>query len=385
MSEKLWTIIRKRWIWALILVVAAVVFYRVKLAPVPVIVKPVTKGPISARVMGTGTIEARYQAAVGSKIQGRLVETLVDQNDPVKSGQLIARLDDAELLQEVGIARATLHAAKATVERVKAEEARAKAVLDQAERTYQRYAALVETKSISQEDAEKSREKLAVAQAESERAIAATVEALRQVTMAEEKLRYSEARLADTRILSPYDGLVIRRDRDAGDIIVPGASIFQIISLKEMWVSAWVDESAMAGLAAGLPAGIIFRSEPKKEYRGKVARLGKEVDRETREFKVDVALDELPRNWAVGQRAEVFIETAKKPQVLVAPVEGLVWNKSKPAVYVVKNGKAVRRPVQLGIQGPAEVEILEGVSEGDQVILKPDPAKVSGGRRVLAR
>jgi len=97
--------------------------------------------------------------------------------------------------------------------------------------------------------------------------------------------------------------LITRRDRDVGDIVVPGAPIFKLVSTKEMWVSAWVDETAMAGLAKGQPARVVFRSEPKKNYEGKVSRLGSEVDRETREFLVDVGVDTLPENWAVGQRA----------------------------------------------------------------------------------
>ena len=94
-------------------------------------------------------------------------------------------------------------------------------------------------------------------------------------------------------------------------MVVPGASLLQIISLEEMWISAWVDETQMPKLAAGQKAQVVFRSEPGQSYPAVVSRLGREADRETREFLVDVRVEKLPANWAVGQRAEVFIQTEK--------------------------------------------------------------------------
>jgi HlyD family secretion protein len=372
-------------LWGSVLIVVAAVAYRVRFMPVTVSAQPLAMGEVVAEVMGTGTLEARYQTTVGAKIPGRIVELLADQNDHVKEGQLLARLDDAELRREVSIAKASLEASQATVERLKAEEARAKAVLEQAQRDFDRYSALVSSKSISQETIEKSKEKLAIAEAEIDKTLAATNEAVRQVTAAEERLQFQEARLADTRILCPFDGLIVRRDREAGDVVIPGASVFQMISLREMWVSAWIDESAMAGLAAGQPSRIVFRSEPDKDYKGKVARLGREVDRETREFKVDVRAEQLPANWAVGQRAEVYVETGRKSGVLGAPIGALVWKNGQPGLFRIEQGKAFRRPVKIGLRGFNRVEILEGVSKGDMVIGGSDVTTITDGLRVAVK
>ena len=85
--------------------------------------------------------------------------------------------------------------------------------------------------------------------------------------------------------------------------------LVEIISLDEIWVSAWVDETAISKVAAGQMARIVFRSESDKDYPGVVSRIGRETDRETREFLVDVRVNELPKNWTIGQRAEVYIQT----------------------------------------------------------------------------
>ncbi len=378
----------RRWLpWALAALAVGAAVCWVKLRPVTVSCEKAELREVKAEVMGTGTLEARYQTTVGSKIQGRLTQLPVDQNDRVTKGQLLAGLDDAELLKEVAIAKAVLDAAKATVERVRAEEAGAKAVWEQAQRDVQRYSALVETKAISQENVEKTRERLAVTQADLTKSAAAVAEALRQVVTAEERLSYSEAHLADTRIFSPFDGLIVRRDRETGDIVVPGTSIYQVISTEEMWIAAWVDESAMSGLAVDQPARIVFRSEPQKHFHGKVARLGREVDRETREFRVDVRADELPSNWAVGQRGEVYIETAKKAEALSVPLKAVVWRAGKPGIYRATEGRAEWREIQEGIRGTDKVEVVKGLAVGELVITQtPGPIdKLPDGKRIQVR
>ena len=280
-----------------------------KPAPVTTVAStPVT--PRSAKVMGTGTLEARVKTTVSARIQERLVEVLVDQGDQVKKGQVLAKLDDAELRQQVAIAEATLAAAKQTAMRVEADLSRSEAVLAQARLDEKRLKGLLASSAVSQTDADKAAEALKVAEADLKRSNAAIAEAQGQVLVAEETLLHRKEQLAFTQITAPYDGLIIRRDRDPGDMLVPGAALMELISLDELWVSAWVDETEMPRLAPGQTASVVFRSEPGKSYPGIVSRLGREADRETREFLVDVRVTQLPSNWAIGQRAEVSIQTA---------------------------------------------------------------------------
>jgi RND family efflux transporter MFP subunit len=188
------------------------------------------------------------------------------------------------------------------------------------------------------------------------------------VVKAGESLRYYQARLADTRITSPFDGLVVRRSRESGDIVVPGSEILKIISTGQMWVSAWVDETAMSVLATGQPARVVFRSEPDKACRGTVTRMAPLTDRETREFLVDVTVGELPATWAVGQRAEVYIETGRKDQALLVPPQALIWQKGQPGLFVDHAGRAQWRTVTLGLRGAEAVEVTQGLAAGERAI-----------------
>ncbi|MBI4659064.1 MAG: efflux RND transporter periplasmic adaptor subunit [Verrucomicrobia bacterium] len=360
----------------LILVAVAGTFvYRLKLSPVSVVAHQVARGPVVAEVMGTGTLEARVEATISPKIQGRLAELLVDQNDRVEAGQPLGRLDDAEWKEQVAVAKAGLDAAMATVERVRADEARTQAVLNQAQLDHARALDLRKANVAAQADLDKAVESLRVGEADLNRALAAITEAERQRVTAEKTLAYHQARLADTQLLSPFDGLVVRRDRDPGDVVVPGSSILQLISTNELWISAWVDETAMADLSPGQKARVVFRSEPARSYIGEVARLGRQTDRETREFLVDVRVTELPANWAVGQRAEVYIETARKPSTLVIPKGFVAWREGKPGTFVDVDGKARWKDVSLGLQNEAFIEVRQGLHEGEHVV------KPGGGKR----
>lgn len=202
--------------------------------------------------------------------------------------------------------------------------------------------------------------------------------------VAEKSLLFRKEQLAFTEIHAPYDGLIIRRDRDAGEMLVPGASLMEIISLGEIWVSAWVDETAMPALKAGQPARIAFRSEPTRGYAGKVSRLGRETDRETREFLVDVRAVELPETWTIGQRAEVDIETGRQADVVLLPAAFVVWIEGRAGVFIHSDGKAKWREFTPGLRGIDRISVTKGLAAGDQVLRLPAAQKSAliDGQRV---
>ena len=366
---------------AVVLVLAGILYW-LRFRPVPVQAYRVTKGDIVAEVMGTGTLEARVQTTVSSKIAGRIVQLLADQGDRVEAGQVLVRLDDSELVQQVEIARSTLAAAKATVERVETDERRTKAVLDKVLRDHERNRKLFANKSISVNEIENSDKALTIAEADYASTRAASLEKKKGLIVAQNTLDYNLARLEDTVIKAPFKGLMVRRDREPGDVVVPGSSIFLLISTEELWVRAWVDETDMAKLSPDQPARIVFRSEPGRPYPGKVVRLGRETDRETRQFVVDVEVRSLPGNWSVGQRAEVFIQSARKKDVLVIPSRLLLRDKAGIGVYVLSGGKASWRSLKTGLRGLEAVEVLEGLASGDTVVTGVGSQDLDDGRRV---
>lgn len=356
-------------------VVAALVglaVYKVYFAPVTVPAQKVAKGTVVAEVMGTGTLEARVRTAISPKISSRLVQVRVDQGDHITQGQLLATLDDGDLKQQVEIAKAELALASATVDRSATDIVRAQATALLTRTELGRVTQLQRTGGTTAYELDQATERRDVAEADTKRTQLSKVEAEKAVLKAQESLRYYQERLADTKIVAPFDGLVVRRSRDPGDIVVPGTAILEVISTDELWVSAWVDETAMGRLAVSQPARIVFRSAPDTSLPGKVVRLAPQTDRETREFLVDVGVAQLPKTWAVGQRAEVYIETGRHTEVLTIPQRLVSWRNGKAGVLVDQAGKAQWQSVTLGLRGRENVEVTEGLTMG-QVVLGVPP------------
>jgi RND family efflux transporter MFP subunit len=380
----------KRWSWRIVKLLAAAavvggIVYWLKFSPVPVREHRIEVGEIVAEVMGTGTLEARLKSTVSPKISGRIEKLLADQGDGVKAGQLLFTLDDAELKQQVEIAQADIASAQAALDRLQADQGQTAAILAQARQSDERTKKLVTREVATAEESDKATEALGVAVAGVARSEAALLEGRKQLIAAEKNLDYRRAVLADTVVKAPFDGLIVRRYRDPGDIVVPGSPTLTLVSLDETWISAWIDETEMARLRVGQPARVFFRSEPQQSYQGQVARLGREADRETREFVVDVRVLKLPENWAVGQRAEVYIQTDRKTSVPILPTSFVVWREGEAGVFCKVADRAQWRPVKLGLQARETAEIVAGLQAGDVVLAAADNRSSSlEGQRVTA-
>jgi len=386
--NKLW-VASRGWVWfmlklAAVLSLVVAVVYWVKFSPIAVSEHLIQRGLIVAEVMGTGTLEARIEATVGPKISGRVKNVLFDQGDRVSKGDLLIELDDEELQQQVAIADANVGASRAAIERLATDKDRATAVYTQARKSYSRTQTLIARSAVSQEELDRSTEALAVAVTGVSRAEAAITEGQKELVAVEKTLEYHRTRLDDSRIYAPFDGLIVSRNRELGDVVVPGSLILRLISTKQLWVSTWVDETEMARLAPDQRARIVFRSESATSYPGKVVRLGREVDRETREFIVDVDVLQLPTNWAVGQRADAFIEVARKEGVVLLVSNLIVRREGQAGVFVKVADHAVWRPLTLGLRNRDAVEVLTGLQPADVVVTPVDAQTLlSEGRKVV--
>ncbi|HEY3359240.1 MAG TPA: efflux RND transporter periplasmic adaptor subunit [Polyangia bacterium] len=270
-------------------------------------------GAVAPEVMGTGTLEARVSAAISPRVPGLLTGVLVDQGDRVRKGQLLATLYDGDLAEQVRVAEADVTVARAAVDQAVAQTAASSATALEARASHGRATKLVKVGYVSHDEFDKALQRRDVADADLARARTNEVAASRQVHRAQASARYAREKLVDTRILAPFDGYVVKRVRDPGNVAVPGDAILQLVSLDTIWVAAWVDEASLAAVVPGQRARVVFRSEPTVSYEGTVARIEPQVDPETREFLVDVALPRRPERWALGQRAEVYIPITGAP------------------------------------------------------------------------
>ncbi len=359
---------------SLLLVILAC--YRLFLHRPPIAVVVVRKTEIQGKVHGPGTVQSKVPVTVSAKITGILEKLYTDQGNMVKKGQLLAELDSAELRAREAAAHAAKSRAERDLARAQADMVKAKAGLNLAPSNYQRDLEVFKPGYISQAAFDVTKSALQVAESDVA-ASQSAVEALQAaVNQAQSETRAAEALAGYTRILAPMDGVITVRKAEVGDTVSPGAPVFQMVNYQ-IWAASWIDETKIAQLREGQKATIKLRSG--RMYQGEVVRLNKEADTVTRELEVDVKFDTMPDPLVIGEETEVDIDTDIQTAPAV-PLSSVVGRNGSKGVFVVSNGLTSYRPVVLGIQDGQRATVLEGIKEGDMVIV--NPAGMEPGRKI---
>ncbi|MFG1339630.1 efflux RND transporter periplasmic adaptor subunit [Xanthobacter autotrophicus] len=326
--------------------------------------------PMSLEINGPGLLDAINRVVVTSRIQGFLKSIEVDRNDVVKRGQVLARLESVDLQNQLATAEAQASAAALGITGSESERARAKAGFDRAKIEFERRTTLARTNVISPAELTTAESNFLQAQADMARADAAIERSKAELLAQQANVKVLEARLADATITAPLDGVVISRERNPGDLLLPGANLMQVVELSTIIISARFDESARSAIRPGQPARIRFASDPTRVWTGRVLRLSRQVDQETREFTIDITLDALPESWAIGQRANVAVE-AQSPAVAIGVPETFVTRRDgRAGVWLARSGRATWTPVSLGYTSGTNIEVSRGLKAGD-VVLSP--------------
>ncbi|MBI1850237.1 MAG: efflux RND transporter periplasmic adaptor subunit, partial [Planctomycetes bacterium] len=220
---------------------SAAAAYFVFFKPRPVRAHAVDRGEAVVEVLGTGSIESRRTIDLGFEVTARVVRLDVDQGDLVKKDQELAAVDPTTFRAAVAVATENLKLAEAAIERLASDVARGEAVLEGAEANIRRVRPLVEERVTSPDSLDIADERLKVAVADLARASAAKIEGDRRVRTVQRTLEQAEADLARTVARSPFDGLVLKREREVGDVAVPGAPVLRLAAMDVVWASVWVD------------------------------------------------------------------------------------------------------------------------------------------------
>jgi HlyD family secretion protein len=370
--------------WVKVLAFAALValFVRHRLtAPVPVQRHVVDRGDVVREVFGRATIESRREVQLGFDIVGRISDVLVDEGDRVKLGQVVAHLAPGQLSADMHAASSGISLARSAIGRLAADEKRAIATLAFAEKEAVRMRALAASGSVSARDLDLAEQQLSLARADFDRVHAAQAEAQKQIAVASSATESKAATLTRAVLVSPFEGVVIRRLKDPGDTVVVGSTVLRIVAVDRLWARASIDESMLADLREGMPAQIALLGEAGEPLRGTVDRIGREVDRQTHEVLVDVLLAQVPARLAIGHRADVHIALEQHTNVPRIPLAFLRRDPAGAFVFVDRAGRIARAPVQLGMFGRDHVEVAAGLMPSEIVLEAPTP----GGALTLGR
>jgi HlyD family secretion protein len=376
----------RRGLWGVVLVavVLLVAWFRVW-SPVRVEIARLDRGTITQEAFGRGTIESQREAAVGFDLVGRLSDVLVDEGARVTLGQDLARLETNQARADLRSAQTGISAARASLQRLAAEEERARALLATAEREATRTRALADVGAVPGQQRDEASDRLRVARAELDRVLAQRSEATRGIDVATGGAEQRRVAMVRATLLAPFDGLVTRRLRDPGDTVTIGSTVLRIVDTNRVYVNAAVDETMLPLLAVDQRAAIVFPGAD-APLTGRVTRISWEADRQTHELLVEVTPERLERRVAIGQRADVRVEVGRREHVLRVPVRMVHHDDTGAFVYADRAGRiALVRP-RFGLTGNDQVEVLDGLAEGDAVLSAPGVvATLPLGRRWVAR
>lgn len=304
--------------------------------PVPVETSRPVRGDVYAVYSGTAPIEAFAEADVVSKVDGEIREILAEEGDEVAKGQVLARLDGDRLRLELNESEARLR---------------------KMQRDFQRNRDLREKGLLSEGDFEKLQYDLEALEA--------------SYNLAKLELDY-------TRIRAPIDGVVSARYIKLGNTIRGGDPMFRVTSLDPLVAYLHIPEREYRQITAGQPVAIDIDAVEGDSVLASVNRVSPVVDPETGTFKITIEIRDEERRIKPGMFGRMSIVYDKHENVLQVPRSALVDDAGETAVFIVRDGVAVRRPVTTGYGNEGLVEIASGLDSDDDVItvgqvgLKPD-------------
>jgi len=341
-----------------------------------------TEKPIDQVALVMGTLAAEQDVVLGMKVAGRIAEITVDLGSSVRKGDAIARLDPTDFELRVRSSEAALQQALVRLglpadsneQRVAPETLaivkQAKAEMDGARFRNERAMLLWDKGLIPKADLDTANSAFRVAEARYEDSQDEARN--RQGLLAQRRSEWEIARqqLADTVLYAPIDGMVRLRQGSAGQYVAVGAPVVTVVQMNPLRLRAAVPERQAREIRVGLPVRVSVEGVP-GEHQGRVERISPAVDETNRTLLVEAAVSN-PNNLlrpGAFVRSEIVISTGKK--ALMVPPAAMATFAGIDRVFIVKDGKALEKRVRTGRRLADGVEILEGISAGDKVVINP--------------
>jgi len=292
-----------------------------------VAVELVARGDASSYYTATATLEADNHAGIQARTTGVVREILREEGDLVKAGDVLLLLEDDEASFRVQQASANLRAA---------------------ESEYERRTAMLEGGLLSAEEFEATENTLSIREAE---------------------LGLATVALSHTRVKAPFDGRVVRRHADLGANVSPGTPLFGLMEDDPLLTRVHIPAKRMGLVEIGQTMNIHVDSSD-SDLIGVIRLISPIVDASTGTVKVTAEIRDRPAGTRPGDFAQVSIVTERHHDTTLVPSRALFEEQGQQVLYVVEEGKAVRRPVETGFVDGDATEVRAGVETGDLVVVK---------------
>ncbi len=357
----------------------------------------------------SGTLQPSEEATVSFEVAGRIVELKRNEGDRVSAGDVLARLDASDYSLQLAKADTAVDQTQAMLEKTlngarEQERIQAKAAADKAQLAYQkalddfkRIERLYQEKAVSQNDYENAKNRLDIAQKDwlsAQQAYSLTVQGARDEDRQSQRSSYDQAvigkqmaalTLSKTQLKAPISGTILSKLATTGSLVNVGTPVYRIGNVDTLKVVLPVPDREIAAWHVG---DTVTLSLYDQQREGKVTKILPATNQNTGTIGVEVSVPNPGHDWFVGQVVKANRQIEGKVGIFV-PVEAVVsQGGDKPYVFLAKAGKAVKTPVTIGEMIDNKLEILSGLKEGDQVIVKGadrlfdgDPIEAAGGNK----
>jgi RND family efflux transporter MFP subunit len=315
-------------------------------AAAPVQVFKVVRQRISEKLFYTGTIEARQKVNITPDVGGKIDRIAVNEGDRVSKGQILAELDTQAIRLQLEQAEAALAVARAN--------------FNNAQTNRERMERLYKETAVSEQQYEQVKLAYDSAQAQLDQAQAA-------VNLAKHSLDVSIMK-------APFSGIIASKNAEVGDVINPlmggfspgsGGGVLTLVDFSRIKIRVEISGADIPRVRKGQEAILRVPTIPGREFRGTVQVVNLAADPQTKKFGIEVGVENADLVLRPGTFGEIILEIQTHENALVVPQKAILENDH---VFIVRDGRAARHDVVLGLQNSTLVEIIEGVEEGDQVI-----------------
>jgi HlyD family secretion protein len=326
--------------------------------PPTVKVVTVKRGDISVPLVATGTIFPEYESKIGPKISGTIEIVYVDEGDTVQKGQLLVQLDQKNLLIAVRQGQAAVRVAEAQL-----KEAEVKG--ENLKKEKERLANLLKKNVISQQkyDDIDTAYSMAVIGMEVIRA---------QILSSRENLAMAEQNLSDTVIIAPFSGLIVKRFINQGEFVstMPPSPLFLMMNIDKVKTEIGLPEIHIAHIHLGNPVDVTVDTYPDIIFKGTVSTINPMVDPVSRAFTVKVEIPNKDHRLKPGMFARVKIYLAIHKGALIVPFKSVMKREGMAVVFVIEGTTVRLRTVTAGITNEREIEVIDGLQEGEEVVIE---------------
>ncbi len=339
---------------------------------VPVKVMEVRSEPLSLSIAATGTLVSSTRVDVKAETLGRLVKFPKQEGDSVEAGEAVAWVDQENYQLAVRQAQTAVQVAEAGLEKARVLAAHNQSELERARN-------LVKSGGITDKDLRTAE----VAQRDSQAQVQL---AQAQLDQARAALDVAQKRLKDTAILSPVSGAIEKKYINPGAYVEAPTMVFSVVDNQRLELESPVPSAQIGQVRSGQRVTFRVNSFPGVTFEGQVIEVGPVVDTLTRSAKVRIRVDNSSGRLKAGMFAEGEIQTGVQQQAIVIPAAAVDRSSGSAAdsyVYLVENGKAVRRAVRMGREVDSKIEVTGGLKPGEMLVAE-QRIELADGTRVEA-